>query len=141
MKGNNKGRRLPKGAGYMIGIAIGIALAIPYGIVMAHQQVTIGYDVSRKLVEHLLLDAAQRSEGLLAEPKPFVLVRDLNNNYVTYEINGYTDKTKQLVMIYSSLMESTLDRFDKAGVEILSPQHITLRDSTPTVRRHARRAN
>ena len=125
----------------MIGIAIGIALAIPYGIVMAHQQVTIGYDVSRKLVEHLLLDAAQRSEGLLAEPKPFVLVRDLNNNYVTYEINGYTDKTKQLVMIYSSLMESTLDRFDKAGVEILSPQHITLRDSTPTVRRHARRAN
>ena len=107
--------------------------------VIVHQQITISYDVSRKLVEGLLLEAAQRSEGLLAEPKPFLLVRDLDNNYVAYEINAYTDKPNRLVAIYSNLMENILDRFDKAGVEILSPQHVALRNSTPTVKRRRRK--
>jgi small-conductance mechanosensitive channel len=111
---------------------------LPMNIV--HQQVTIGYDVPRRLVEQLLSEAAKRSHGLLLEPKPFVLVRDLNNNYVAYEINGYTDKPNQLVTTYSNLMENILDHFEKAGVEILSPQHIALRDSTPTFRRRPRRA-
>lgn len=48
---------------------------------------------------------------------------------VAYEINAYTDRPNQLVTIYSNLMENILDRFDRAGVEILSPQHVALRDS------------
>ncbi|MGA2240163.1 MAG: mechanosensitive ion channel family protein [Candidatus Bathyarchaeia archaeon] len=107
--------------------------------VIVHQQITISYDVSRKLVEELLLEAAQRSEGLLAEPKPFLLVRDLDNNYVAYEINAYTDKPNRLVAIYSNLMENILDRFDQAGVEILSPQYVALRRSTPTLKRGRRK--
>jgi small-conductance mechanosensitive channel len=109
--------------------------------VIVHQQVTLGYDVSRTIVEKLLLQAAQGSVGLLAEPKPFVLVRELDNNYIVYEINAYTDKPNQLVAIYSKLMENILDRFDEAGVEILSPQHVALRNSTRTLRRGQRRMN
>ena len=107
--------------------------------VIVHQQVAIGYDVSRESVEQLLLEAAQRSEGLLREAKPFVLVRSLDNNYIVYEINAYTDKPNQLVMIYSGLMENILDCFDKAGVEILSPQHVALRDSAPAVKGRRKR--
>jgi small-conductance mechanosensitive channel len=107
--------------------------------VIVHQQITLGYDVSRTLVEKLLLEATRGSEGLLAEPKPFVLVRDLDNNYVAYEINAYTDKPNWLIAIYSRLMENILDRFDKAGVEILSPQHVALRNSTRTFRPGQRR--
>lgn len=107
--------------------------------VIVHQQVTLGYDVSRTLAEKLLLEAARGSEGLLAEPEPFALVRDLDNNYVAYEINAYTDRPNRLVAIYSNLMENILDRFDEAGVEILSPRHVALRDSTPTVKHRQRR--
>jgi small-conductance mechanosensitive channel len=109
--------------------------------VIVHQQVTLGYDVSRTLVERLLLEAARSNDGLLAEPKPFVLVRDLDSNYIVYEINAYTDKPNQLVNIYSKLMEKILDCFDRARVEILSPQHVALRNSTQTLRRGQRRMN
>jgi small-conductance mechanosensitive channel len=105
------------------------------GKVIVHYQVTIGYDVPREKVERLLLDACERTDGLLREPKPFVFVRDLNNNYVSYEINAYTDRPNRLIAIYSDLMKHALDTFERAGVEILSPQHIALRKSQPTVHR------
>jgi small-conductance mechanosensitive channel len=103
--------------------------------VIVHQEVTIGYDVPRTRVEELLLKAVVGIDNLLTEPKPFVLVRNLDNNYVAYEINAYTDKPNQLINTYSQLMKSTLDLFGKAGIEILSPQHIALRKSNPTVSR------
>jgi small-conductance mechanosensitive channel len=106
--------------------------------VIVHYQITIGYDAPRKRVEQLLLRAAEDTSPLLTDPKPFVLVRDLNNNYVTYEINAYTDQPNQLVTTYSNLMKNILDRFSGAGVEILSPQHIAIRKSKATARRRRR---
>jgi small-conductance mechanosensitive channel len=98
--------------------------------VIVHQQITIGYDVSRKLVEKLLLESASRTDNVLTEPKPFVLIRNLDNNYVAYEINAYTSKPNQLVKTYSDLMKNIIDQFDRSGVEILSPQHVAIRKST-----------
>lgn len=103
--------------------------------VVVHYQVTIGYDVPRKLAEKLLLQAATLTKGLLSEPTPFVLVRDLNNNYVSYEVNAYTDQPSQMVTIYSDLMKNALDVFGEAAVEILSPQHVAVRKSQLTVKR------
>lgn len=102
--------------------------------VIVHQQITIGYDVPRKLVEQLLLEVAKDTQEILSEPKPFVLIRNLDNNYVAYEINAYTNKPNHLITIYSDLMKNIKDRFDSAGVEILSPKHIVLRVSKPTVK-------
>jgi len=106
--------------------------------VIVHQEVTIGYEVSRSHVEQLLLDAAKASEGLLPEPKPYVLVRNLDNNYVAYEINAYTDRPNELVQTQSSLMKNILDHFGRAGVEILSPQHITIHKSDSIQRGRAK---
>lgn len=103
--------------------------------VIVHYQVTIGYDFPHSLVEELLLDSARITEGISSEPVPFVLIRDLDNNYVAYEINAYTDKPNQLITIYSALMRNVLERFAKAGVEILSPQHIAVRQSAVAVKR------
>lgn len=108
--------------------------------VIVHEQITIGYDKPRRVVEGLLLKAATNTQGLLPEPKPFVLVRELANNYVAYEINAYTGKPNQLVTIHSSLMQNILDRFEEAGVEILSPQHLAVRKSNPTVGRKPMRS-
>jgi small-conductance mechanosensitive channel len=99
------------------------------GNVIVHYEVTIGYDVQHELVENLLLTASQKTEGLLEEPRAFVLIRNLDNNYVSYEINAYTDQPNQLVILYSNLMKNILDVFADAGVEILSPQHVAIRKS------------
>jgi small-conductance mechanosensitive channel len=98
--------------------------------VIVHQEITIGYDVSRKLVEKLLLESASRTDNILGEPKPYVLIRNLENNYITYEINAYTSNPNQLVKTYSDLMKTIIDQFDRAGVEILSPQYVAIRKST-----------
>lgn len=94
--------------------------------VVVHQRVSLGYDVPRKKVEALLLDSARVTEGILTEPEPFILIRNLDNNYVEYEVNGYTNMPNRLVEIYSALMTNILDKFNQASVEILSPTHITL---------------
>ena len=100
--------------------------------VIVHQEVTIGYDVPRKRVEKLLLASALKTENLLAEPKPFVLVKRLDSYTVAFEINAYTNKPSELATTYSELMKSILDDFEATGVEILSPQHIALRKSELT---------
>jgi len=108
--------------------------------VIVHQEVTIGYEVSRKRVEQLLLEAAKGSEGLLPEPEPFVLVRNLDNSFVAYEVNAYTDRPSELVRTYSSLMKNILDHFERAGIEVLSPEHVTVHRSGLDQRGRASRA-
>jgi small-conductance mechanosensitive channel len=84
-----------------------------------------------------LLDFAYVTEGVSSGPPPFVLIRDLKNNYFVYEINAYTDKPNELAP-YSALMTNILERFAEAHAEILPLRHIALRKSFPTIQRKRR---
>jgi small-conductance mechanosensitive channel len=97
--------------------------------VLIYVQVTLGYDIDREQAENLLIGSAQKTAGILTslEKKPFVLLRDLGNYTITYEINAYTDQPNRLVNIKSDLIKNILDDFRTAGVEILSPSHIAVR--------------
>ena len=53
---------------------------------------TIGYDAPWRTMHDLLIDAALATPGILTEPRPFVWQTALNDFYVTYEINAYTDR-------------------------------------------------
>ena len=88
-----------------------------------HTEVTIGYDVPWKQVHDLLINAAENTDGIIKEKKPFVLQTSLNDFYITYELNVYTDKPKHMALIYSRLHQSIQDEFNKADVEILSPHY------------------
>ena len=57
-----------------------------------HTSVTIGYDAPWRTIHGLLIEAAHATPGLLKEPAPFVWQTALNDFYVTYEINAYTDR-------------------------------------------------
>ena len=92
--------------------------------VLVKVPVTIGYEYDKDRVKELLVTAAKRTKGVLADPSPFVFVTDLSGSFVTYEIKGYTDKQSRLAVIASELREKVLETFSEAGVEILSPQHI-----------------
>lgn len=96
--------------------------------VIFHTTVTIGYDAPWKVVHQLLLDAASATEYILRNPAPFVLQTQLNDFYVTYELNAYTDVPTKMQFIYSDLHQNIQDKFNEAGVEICSPHFASLRD-------------
>lgn len=93
-----------------------------------HTSVTIGYDVPWRKVHELLLAAAEATENVLASPKPFVLQTTLDDSYVRYELNAYTDTPQAMPRIYSDLHQQIQDAFNEAGVEIMSPHYGALRD-------------
>jgi small-conductance mechanosensitive channel len=93
-----------------------------------HTGVTIGYDAPWRKVHELLLNAAERTSGLLREPPPFVRQQSLDDFYVAYEVNAYTDNPQGMSSIYSELHENIQEAFNEGGVEILSPHYTQIRD-------------
>ena len=97
-----------------------------------HTTVTLGYDVPWKKIHEALLTAADRTDMLLKEPKPFVLQTSLDDFYVSYQINAYTKEANKQASIYSNLHENIQDCCNEAGIEILSPHYRAARDGNMT---------
>ncbi len=93
-----------------------------------HTTVTLGYDISWRLIHETLIKAAQATGDILAEPRPFVLQTSLDDSYVSYELNAYTDQPNKMATIYSDLHQNIQDFCNQAGIEILSPHFSALRD-------------
>lgn len=103
------------------------ALAAGPGLIL-HTEVTIGYDAPWRDVHAQLLEAARRTEGLLADPPPFVLQTALNDFYVTYQLNATTRQPARMAQLYADLHRNIQDTFGEAGMEIMSPHFSALRD-------------
>lgn len=103
------------------------ALAATRGLII-HTTVTIGYDTPWRQVHELLIEAARRTENVLPDPAPFVLQTSLDDNFVTYEINAYTDMPNEIATTYSLLHANIQNTFNEAAVEIMSPHYTSLRD-------------
>jgi small-conductance mechanosensitive channel len=99
---------------------------------LVHTGVTIGYDVPWQTVNELLIAAALKTEHIAETPPPFVLQTSLDDNYVSYEINGWTRSPEELPRIYSNLHANILDEFHGHKVEITSPHYRAIRDGNPT---------
>ncbi|MGH9681447.1 MAG: mechanosensitive ion channel family protein [Candidatus Acidiferrales bacterium] len=98
-----------------------------HGLIL-HTGVTIGYDVPWRTVHNLLIDAANCTENIMKDPKPFVLQTSLDDFYVSYQLNAFTDQPSVMARTYSDLHQNIQDKFNEAGVEILSPHYGALRD-------------
>lgn len=101
-----------------------------FGIIV-HTKITIGYDEPHQKIEALLLEAADKTDGIKKHPKPFVRITALDDFYVEYEINGSTDRAKTLSAVYSALHQNILDTLHGAGVEIMSPHIEAQRNDLP----------
>lgn len=88
-----------------------------------HTSVTIGYDAPWRKVHELLIGAVQKTEFLKMDPAPFVLQTSLDDFYVSYQINGYTDQPQKSAIILSNLHANIQDGFNEAGIEIMSPHY------------------
>ena len=98
--------------------------------IILHTTVTLGYDLPWEKVHKLLLSAANNTQLLDKNPAPFVLQTSLDDYYVSYELNAYTNVPKKMPFIYSEMHKNILDIFNDAGVEILSPAYMAARDGS-----------
>lgn len=94
--------------------------------------VTIGYDVPWRKVHELLVEAAVATEGVNISKEPFVLQTSLDDWYVAYQLNAYTDTPEKMPLIYSELHANIQDKFNEEGIEIMSPHYRAVRDGNPT---------
>ncbi len=88
---------------------------------IVHTEISIGYDVPWRKVRDLMISAAQATEGVLQNPTPFVLTPKLHDFYIEYSVKCYTNFPNKLPKIEALLNQNILDKFNEAGVEILSP--------------------
>lgn len=86
-------------------------------------KLSLGYDVPRSEVEHLLLDAAEQA-GLV---EPFIQIIELGDYSVVYRIAGFLAEVKQLLSTRSNLCKQVLDSLHNAGIEIVSPAFMNQR--------------
>lgn len=102
-----------------------------YGLII-HSEVTIGYDVPWRKVNQLLIDAALNTPGVVDDPRPFVLETSLSDWYPVYQVNAYIKEADKMAQIYSDLHQNIQDKFNEAGVEIMSPHYMAMRDGNET---------
>ncbi len=93
-----------------------------------HTTITLGYDLPWPKVHEALVAAARATELILVDPPPFVLQTSLDDFYVSYELNAYTETPEQIPRIYSDLHQNIQDICNESGFEILSPHYRAVRD-------------
>ncbi len=102
-----------------------------YGLII-HTEVSIGYDVPWRRVNPLLIEAALNTPGVVDDPRPFVLETSLSDWYPVYQINAYIKDANRMSQIYSDLYQNIQDKFNEAGIEIMSPHYMAVRDGNET---------
>ena len=85
--------------------------------------VSIGYSTPWRQVQSLLLTAGQRCPGLVNDPPPYVLQRQLSDFYVEYLLVACFDIAIAggHAQTLSRLHAEVLDVFNENGVQIMSP--------------------
>ena len=101
--------------------------------VIVHSDIGVSYEYDRVYIEQLLIEAALKSKGVLAHPRPFVLVKTLEDFYCYYQINAYTKDVKTLARVYSSLHGNIMDVMHGQGIELVAPHFMAKRDGSKTL--------
>ena len=118
---------IPNGILMSGGVLNYTAQSTQHGLVL-HTSITIGYDVPWRQVHELMISAALNTSNIAPAPSPFVLQKALNDWYVEYELNAYTNDSHRMARTYSDLHANIQDAFNAAGVEIMSSHYMAVRD-------------
>jgi len=88
--------------------------------------VTIGYDTPWRQVEAMLLEAAQRTNGILGQPRPQVFQTALSDFYPEYRLvaQAIPSQPRPRAVLLSELHAHIQDVFNEYGVQIMSPHYL-----------------
>jgi small-conductance mechanosensitive channel len=89
--------------------------------VILYQNVDVSYGVTWERAGRLLIEAALKTEHVLASPRPFVLTQTLGANAATHQINIYTKRPDLQAGICSEMNRHILDIFQRDGIEMINP--------------------
>lgn len=85
-------------------------------------QISAGYNEDLENVKLLLLEAAKETYGILDNPKPYVLLKELGDFAAIYELTAYTNKANLSIQIKSDLRENVYNIFKKAKIDLTTPR-------------------
>jgi small-conductance mechanosensitive channel len=87
---------------------------------------TIGYDTPWRQVEAMLVEAARRTPGILADPAPRVFQTALSDFYPEYRLVCQASPTepRPRAEVLSTLHARIQDVFNEHGVQIMSPHYL-----------------
>jgi small-conductance mechanosensitive channel len=87
--------------------------------------VTIGYDTPWRQVVAMLEEAARRTAGVLADPKPQVFQVALSDFYPEYRLvcQAVPHEPRPRALVTSELHANVQDVFNENGVQIMSPHY------------------
>ena len=83
--------------------------------------VTIGYDAPWRVVHEMLIDAAERTSGVIKDPAPVVFQPELSDFYVVYQITVRLEPDADRLAVLTELHQNIQDAFNERGVQIMSP--------------------
>ncbi|HXJ70820.1 MAG TPA: mechanosensitive ion channel domain-containing protein, partial [Verrucomicrobiae bacterium] len=83
--------------------------------------VTIGYDAPWRVVHEMLIDAAERTSGVIKHPAPVVFQPELSDFYVVYQIMVRLEVDADRLAVLTELHQNIQDAFNERGVQIMSP--------------------
>jgi small-conductance mechanosensitive channel len=86
--------------------------------------ITVGYELDSEQIESILLEAASAVEGVLKEPKPYVLVTNFLNFSVEYTLYVFINQIKRLTIIDANLKLTVLRVCKKHGIDLTTPSLI-----------------
>ncbi|MFT0519619.1 mechanosensitive ion channel family protein [Pseudomonas faucium] len=88
--------------------------------------VTIGYDTPWRQVEAMLVAAAERTEGIVAKPRPQVFQTGLSDFYPEYRLvaQAVPSEPRPRAELLSLLHANIQDVFNEYGVQIMSPHYL-----------------
>ncbi|MDH4873418.1 mechanosensitive ion channel [Pseudomonas sp. BN515] len=88
--------------------------------------VTIGYDTPWRQVEAMLLEAAQRTPGILQLPRPQVFQTALSDFYPEYRLvaQAVPSEPRPRAELLTMLHANIQDVFNEYGVQIMSPHYL-----------------
>ena len=94
--------------------------------------VAYGSDLARVL--KILLEAADKTEGVMTEPAPSAIFTGFGNSSLDFELRAWINDIAQRLVVRSELGQYVDARFREEGVEIPFPQRdLHLRSVAPTV--------
>jgi len=91
--------------------------------VLLYTTVTIGYNTPWRQVHAMLLEAVNRTTGLLKHPIPFVMQTALSDFYVEYQLNANIQHPEERLQVLAELHTHIQDVFNEHEVQIMSPHY------------------
>lgn len=95
-------------------------------------EISMTYNNNRKLIEQLLIESANMTEGILSASssssstisltEPYVILKTFDDYGATYELRAYTNRPNEYQKLQSEIRKNIYDTFQKHGLDLTVPQ-------------------